>query len=257
MPEFSGSPPDDRFTFKGDLSQTPLPEVLFTVWRYRVPGAIDCQRGDLCKTLFVDDGRIVFSTSTDLDDSLGARLLRAGRISHGQYEESVLRLADGGGRRQGRILVEMKAIEPKDLFVEVRDQVREIVWSLFGWQEGEFVFTPGRERHREFIKLDFPILDAIAEGVCSVPDRKILASRLGSKSSVYHRDESAPVPETALSPRLREILHQVDGKRPLIDLVSLPLGTPAENAAAIYTLLTFRMIRQRPSSPVKVTVRTG
>lgn len=257
MSEFSEGPPDDRFTFRGDLSQIPLPEVLFTVWRYKVPGAIDCHQGNLCKTLFVDDGRIVFSTSTDLTDSLGARLLSAGKINQQQYDESVARLADGGGRRQGRILVDMNAIEPKDLFVEVREQVREIVWSLFAWQSGEFVFSPGRERHREFIRLDFPILDAISEGVTSVSDRRLLVSRLGSRTSVYQREADPPVPETALSPRLREVLGNVDGKRPLIELVGLPPGPPADNAAAIYTLLTFRMIRQRPTSPVKVTVRKG
>lgn len=244
----------DRFTFRSDLSQTPLSEVLFTVWRHRVPGTIDCTQGEIRKSLFVDEGKLIFATSSAIDDSLGDRLLARGRITTAQYRESVRRLLKEG-KRQGAILVEMGALEPKDLFVEVRDQVRDIAFSVFAWDEGNVTFEPGRERHREFIRLDIPLLDAIAEGIRSVPDAKKLVARLGTRTTIYDRAADSPVSIDMIEPGLRTILGKVDGRHSLLDLASAGVAPPADTMRALYTLLVYRMIKARATAPVKVKVK--
>lgn len=256
MSDTPDSPAAARFTFRSDLDQTPLPEVLYTVWRHKVPGAIDCVHGEVRKSLFVDQGRLIFATSGTIEDSLGDRLLRSGRITPAQYRESVRRLVRESGKRQGVILVEMGALQPRELFIEVRDQVREIVWSLFEWDKGDVLFTPGRERHQEFIRLDIPLLEAVAEGVRRIPDARRLIAKLGTRSTVYERTAEPMVDPSTIDARLQELLAAVDGRRTLFDLASTPGGTPPDNTRGLYTLLVYRLIRPRPTTtPLKVRVR--
>jgi hypothetical protein len=68
-------------------------------------------------------------------------LLRKGLISYRDLEESVRGIR--AGRRQGTILVERGAIRSRDLVQGVTEQVQEIVYSLFLWQDGLYEFVEG------------------------------------------------------------------------------------------------------------------
>jgi hypothetical protein len=70
-----------------------------------------------------------------------------------------------GGKRQGTLLVENGSIRSKDLVEGVTEQVQEIVYSLFGWDEGEWEFTPGDLPSREVIVLRMSTADLIMEGI--------------------------------------------------------------------------------------------
>ncbi|MEA2415638.1 MAG: hypothetical protein QOI58_2295, partial [Thermoanaerobaculia bacterium] len=76
----------------------PLAEVLVKIHRYRAPGRVDCKRGDEIKRIYLDHGQIVFATTNQLAESLGDKLLREGRITRRQYEESVARARETGSR---------------------------------------------------------------------------------------------------------------------------------------------------------------
>jgi hypothetical protein len=244
-----------RGVYRRDLAQVPLPEVLVTVHRYRVPGVIDCLRDGETKRIFIDNGNIIFATSTNLSESLGDRLLKRGLITQEAYDESVRRLS-GSGKRQGAILVEMGVIEPKTLFVSVREQVEEIVWSIFEWESGTVAFEPGRERHLEFIKLAIPIPRAVMSGVRRIPEARALVARMGTRTTMFGRSEE-PVPDrldlTADEARLLEL---ADGRISLFELTKTPPLSPGENARILYGLFALRLIEVRPPKHVKVQVAT-
>lgn len=249
--------PTRKREFRSDLAQMPLPEVLITIYRYRVPGVIECRRGDEEKNIFIDEGNIIFATSSSVADSLGDRLLSQGKITIEQYRESVRQIVKSGGKRQGTILVEMRAIEPKDLFVAVRDQVEAIVWSIFDWESGTVVFKPGRDRHTEFIKLTLPTPRAVMEGVQRMTDARRLVARIGSKTTVLERAPGAETTGILLEPHEQAILDRVDGKMTLFELVSLPLRSPTENAKTLYGLYALKLIQVRPLKNIKIQIKTG
>ena len=78
-------------------------------------------------------------------------LLRKGLITYRALEESVRALK--AGKRQGTILVENGAIRSRDLVEGVTEQVQEIIYSLFGWEEGAYEFEEGDLPSREVIVL--------------------------------------------------------------------------------------------------------
>ena len=238
--------------YQTDLSQTPLPEILVTIHRYKVPGTIECRRGDDVKRVFLDRGQIIFATSSRVEDSLGDKLLREGKITREQYDESGRRIRTTG-KRQGVALIEMRALEPKDLFVALREQIQEIVWSLFAWQDGTVIFTPGRDKHLEFVKIEIPIPQAILQGVRRMPDARALVSRLGTKTTLLERT-SAIANDFSLRPDEAALLEQVDGRTPLVDLINKPPLAPADNARVLYGFFALQLIAIR--QPVKVQIRT-
>lgn len=245
-----------KFRYSSDLAQTPLPEVLATISRYKVPGVVDCHRGSETKSIFIEAGTIIFASSSDVADSLGDRLLSQGKITKDQYDASV-RLLQQGNKRQGTILVELKAVEPKELFIAVREQVQAIVWSIFEWTEGAVLFEPGRERTQEFIKLSIPLRQAILQGVCGVRDAKALVARIGNKTTVLQRNDEVEAKDLALSTEEEALLAQVDGKKTLYELTASPSMPAPQNAKILYAFFVLRLITLKQQKQLKVHLKVN
>ena len=246
--------PSERPVYQTDLTQTPLPEILITINKYKAPGVLDCRRGSEQKEIFLDRGHIVFATSNQLRDSLGDKLLAEGKITQEQYDESVRRLV-ATKKRQGTILTEMRAISQADMTAAVREQIQQIVWSVFAWDSGSVSFTPGRDKHREFVKIDLPIPQAVIESTRRMPDAKSLVARLGTKSTVFVRS-AVTHDELRLDDDEQRLLDAVDGKRALVDLINMPPLAAAMNARILYAFKALQLIAVKPTSKVKVQVRT-
>jgi hypothetical protein len=246
--------------YQTDLAQTPLPEILVTIHRYKAPGAIDCRRGDELKRIFLDHGRIIFASTNQRTESLGDRLVREGRITQEEYDASLARMKITG-KRHGVTLVEMNLLTAEELFVLVRDQIQAIIDSVFGWTTGTIAFTPGRDKNLEFVKVDISVPDAILRGARLIPDAKMLVSHLGSKttyfavvsreSGVGSRDD-----EPHLSADEQHLLDAVDGRHALGDLVSTPPLSAPENARILYAFSALGMIAPCDPRGVKVQVKS-
>ena len=80
---------DERFQYTGDLAQEPLPEILRTIYFYRVPGVLTVESGGVTKKIYLLGGNIIFATSTDRSESLGQYLKRSALISSGELPTGV------------------------------------------------------------------------------------------------------------------------------------------------------------------------
>lgn len=254
MPPTDQQPQTTRPVYHTDLAQTPLPEIMVTIYRHKAPGTLDCRRGSETKEIYVENGQIIFAGSNQVRDSLGDKLLREGKITQEQYDESVRRLV-ATGKRQGTILTEMRVIDPEELFTALRQQIQEIVWSVFAWDAGAVTFTPGRPKQTEFVKLDIEIPQAILQGIRRMPDAKGLVPRLGSKTTVLARHNSVE-PALVMNAEEKALYNSVDGKRTLYELVNTPPLMPADNARILYALLALQLIVVKPQRQIKVQVRT-
>lgn len=238
--------------FEGKLADMPLPEVLATIGRYTVPGTITANDGIDEKRIFIADGQIIFASSSNRYDSLGEQLLRKQLITSEQLENA--RAAASGGKRQGTILVEMRALSPKDLFIAVREQVQSIVWSVFEWVDGTVAFRPGETRTSEFIKIDLPVRQAVMQGVRHMREAKRLIARMGNKATLLELAEGVDPSSLSLAPEEEALLRHADGRRTLYELTSMPPLPPAENARILYAFFALQLIQVKTAKPVRVHV---
>jgi hypothetical protein len=247
---------ENRHTYVGELAETPLPEMLATIHRNRVPGVLDAAIEDVRKRVFISHGDIIFASSTNRGESLGDVLVAAGRITIEQYRASTLLLLDNPQKRHGQVLVEMGLLSEGEMRAAVLEQVQRIVWSLFDVPEGRVVFTLGEYAGDEVYQLRIATPRAVLHGCKTVADAKRLVGRLGSKITVF---SSRPRPEHLAAFELEaaeeHLLALVDGRRTLFELCEQGPLAPGLNARILYGLQCLGLIRREKDAPSGIRVQ--
>ena len=127
--------------FPGDLGETPLTDVLESLRLRRATGTLIVSSNSVEKSVYMEDGQIIFASSTDVQDRLGEMLIKAGKLTRPQLETALtLHKRSGGLKKLGALLVENGFLSPKDLFVGFKTQVNEILYSLFLLKVGTYRF---------------------------------------------------------------------------------------------------------------------
>jgi hypothetical protein len=175
---------------RGSLESHSFPQLLRPLVRERRTGVLRFSRAAIAKTVYVSEGRLIFATSTDPDDRLGEMLLRKGLITYRTLEDSVQAIQVG--KRQGTILVERGAIRSKHLVEGVMEQVQEIIFSLFRWEEGLFEFVEGDLPSREVIVLRMSTPDLVMEGTRRIQGWRQIRDGLGGLEQQYALSLDAP-----------------------------------------------------------------
>ena len=148
---------------EGRLDRASVPEILVRLCRHEETGVLHLTRGTLERTFHIKEGLCVFATSNAIDDGLVAHLLRRGVISLRDREETARRLLSN--KRVGTILLEMGVIDDGDLRATVREQLSEIVFDSFRWDQGDYVFIAGELPTIEEITLNRTVEDLVFSGV--------------------------------------------------------------------------------------------
>jgi hypothetical protein len=235
--------------------------MLYTIYQHRVPGVIECRRGEILKRVYLRDGAVICASSTDRQDSLGAFLRAAGRITADQHTLTDKVRSASPEKRHGELLIEHGILSPAQLYDGIQEQIRSVVWSLFSWEDGEVTFAIGDFEEGEMVRIYLPMRQVILQGVKRVPDAKALVARLGKKETVFEPVWSTEdLIEVAMDDAELKLLRLVDGKRTLYDVCTSGPFTPAENARLIYAFNVLRLVRRRmadrATGVVKIRLRT-
>ena len=91
-------------------------------------------------TIWFHKAAVVAATIKANPHPLGQHLIRAGRITQDDLARAQSVQATGDGRRIGEILVGLGALGAKELAAQVRAQIENVVFTMLGWSEGNFVF---------------------------------------------------------------------------------------------------------------------
>jgi hypothetical protein len=171
----------------GRLEGISVPDLMWAICRHHRTGVLVFTRGPVTKRVYVQDGRIVFSASSDANDRLGEMLLRDGVVGLEQLEQSIARLHTG--KRLGALLVEAGHLTPENLVKGVLSQVRCIVLSLFNWDEGQYQFQEGPLPTDEVITLQMKTSELLLEGIRQIPSFTRIRRSVGSARTRYRLAE--------------------------------------------------------------------
>lgn len=177
---------------EGSLAARDLADLALELYERRFSGLLILSNGGVGKNLILQDGRMVFASSTSADDRLGELLLRRGRISLRQYVAAGAALSPG--KRLGAVLVEQGVLNPKDLVKTVVEQVQEIIYGAFQWTEGHYRLHEGATS-AESITLNISTPDIILEGIRRIEAWSRIERAVGGPDARYER---APDYEAAL-----------------------------------------------------------
>src|SRR6266550_5210761 len=232
---------------QGDLSRIQLPDVLSFVSMIRGTGKLSLQRDRMERSIHWKDGEIVFASSNSPEHSLGMFLLRNGKITQQQYEDSKRRVT--ANTRHGKILVQMGAISPKELWWGVKNQALEILYSLFSWKDGSFVFTDGvDELANERIVLSINTAGMIMEGIRRLDESARIREKVPSLDVVFVKVPGA-VPdfrELDMNDHEIAVYNNIDGLRSVRELVGKSELTEFEVTRILFQLVLARLIESAP-----------
>lgn len=223
--------------------------MLFTIHRFQVAGVIEAEREGILKRVHIKEGNVVHATSTDLNDSLGTFLLRAGKLDPEQYAET-MREREKGERRYGAILIESGLLSPAEVYQAIREQVESIVWSLFYWQDGRVSFSIGDPGGGGRVAVQLPMRQVILQGIKRAPNARALVARLGRRETVLEPDfETEALIGLALDDDEHRLLRMVDGRRSLYQICDQGPLSAADNAKLLYAFQVLRLIKKAAAQP--------
>lgn len=173
---------------EGVLSSSTFPALLYSILGRRDTGVLTLTSDTAEKTIYVQDGRPTFATSSDRDDRLGQVLFRNGHVSLEGMLKAV-EVSVASGKRLGTVLVEQGVIQPHDLVEGVRAQVRHIISSLFGWTRGRYRYAPGALPTNEVITLKLSPGEMIVEGIRSIESWGRIWEAVGPIEATYRTTE--------------------------------------------------------------------
>lgn len=234
---------ENSFQYRGDLAQTALPEILYTIDRFQVPGVIEASREGVVKQAYIKEGNVVHATSSDRNDSLGAYLQRSGVITPETYL-ATMKERERTNKRHGVLLIEGGLLSPAEVYRAIRKQIEAIVWSLFYWHEGSVIFSIGEFHEPDSVRIQIPMRQVILQGIKRAPDAKALVARLGRRETLYepcYRTEQ--LIELALDKDEYKLLSLVDGRRTLYDICTQGPHSAAENGKVLYAFQILQLVR--------------
>jgi hypothetical protein len=223
-----------------------LPELITAFWTAQQTGELTLQKGKVKKTLFFEKGRPCFAISNLVNDRFGPFLVRVGKISPPQLELCQA-AAEKTGRRTGDVLVEMGLLKETEKLYYVAQQVKAIVYSAFGWEEGDYRLHFTDRAAKEAIKIDLHPANLITRGVKKLykPER---LSRLLSPGDLLMpaKDPAYQLHDVELERWEAEILPKVDGTRTVAALVALAQRPEHVVYGALLGLTALRVLDRAP-----------
>lgn len=128
-------------SLEGNLEELGLGELLQIVSLSRKTGVLSLSSKGRDGSVFFRQGQVVRATSSAYQQSLGEVLIQKGVIDLTVLRKSLAFQQEHGFReRLGVILVKNFGVSQEMIEEVVRDQIEQIVFSLFAWSEGTFKF---------------------------------------------------------------------------------------------------------------------
>lgn len=203
----------------GDLRDN-LSALFTAFYQAQKTGELSLTRGKIRKVIYFEHGQPVFALSNVAADRFGQFLVRVGKIKDPQLAEAIGR-ARPAKRRTGDVLLEMGLLKETERLYYVGQQVKAIIYSLFGWEDGQYQITFQDKATAQAIKLDLPPAMLILRGVKKLYKPERLRRIVGANDKLLpSQDPPYQLTELQLEPWEAHLLANMDGSRTVAELVT-------------------------------------
>ncbi len=126
---------------EGTLNYLDIAYLLQVVGTSKKSGVLEITWQDREARLFFDRGRLIRAESNRFHEGIGTLLVQAGLLTP-QHRDKALasQRAEGGVRRLGALLCDEYRVQPEEIERVLRCQFERVVYDVFSWPGGAFVF---------------------------------------------------------------------------------------------------------------------
>jgi len=229
---------------RGNLAERRIPEILEQLSRTKETGTLTLNRHTIKKSLYLEEGKIIFAASNDPDERLGVLLLRRNKVTYKQLESCAPKVEPG--KRLGTVLILEGIIQPNDLYHAVIDQIKEIVYEIFTWEEGTFDFQAGSLAQKEVITLNLSSPDLIMTGMLRICRWSWIRMAIPALDTVYRKKEgwSPVVRRMNINREIESLVDLFDRPRTLEEVLRISSLGNFETCRLIWIFLVLGIVEE-------------
>jgi hypothetical protein len=234
-------------TRRGELKDN-LPSLINAFWLAKETGELGVQRGKVKKVVYFEKGQPVFALSNLASDRFGQFLVRVGKVRADQALEAAA-VAAKSNRRTGDVLIERGLLKEAERLYYVAQQVKSIIYSLFGWEDGSYVLSFKDKANRQPVKLDAHPGQLIVRGIKKLYKPERLRRLVRPEDRLLPSLQPAyQLQEVELERWEAELLPLVDGSRTVGDIQSMAQRPEHVVNAFIAAMLALNVLEHRSPS---------
>jgi len=231
-------------SLSGNLATVSFPDILQLLATGKKTGVLEVKTSSRQKEVAFKNGNIIFASSVNSsEDLLGNMLLRRGKISKSDLERAIT-MHKQTGRQLGTTLIDMGLFEKEEIAEVLRLQIEEIVYNLFSWQDGDFVFHEGQAPKRAPFTVEMSTMNVVMEGTRRIDEWMEIQKVLPPDDVLLDINKSPKLNRDELKISLDEfrLLALINGERSLPDLINVsPMGEFV-TCRALYRLIQQKLV---------------
>src|SRR5262245_30533672 len=131
----------DTFPLSGNIDPKTFPFLLVDLYRRGATGSLKVEGPTHPKALYFRGGRVLFGSSNDPKDQLGAILIENGKITQEQLDDVNTKV--GPGNPLAKVLAESGYVNQRELNEAARTKVERILSDVLSYTTGSFEFEDG------------------------------------------------------------------------------------------------------------------
>lgn len=234
----------DAFPISGSIDPKAFPYLLMDLHRNGATGSLKVEGPSYQKALYFRSGRVLFGSSNDPRDQLGAILIETGKITPEQLEDVTAKV--GPGNPLAKALADTGYVSQRELSDAARAKVETILSDVIAYTSGNFEFEDG-VLPKGAIDLKLSTEKLVLASVRRLTDRNFVLRHLDGLEVVL-----APGPEMAaklpeLQPEAGGLPEQLDGKRTLKEAAAQTRLDEFDAAKVACALLFLGLLQRAPA----------
>jgi hypothetical protein len=232
-----------EFPISGSLDPASFPFLLANLHQQGATGSLKVDGATYQKALYFRGGRVLFGSSNDPRDQLGAILIESGRLTSAQLDEASAKV--GPGNPLAKVLSDGGLVTQRELGDAAKLKVERILCDLLTIDDGSFEFEDD-VLPKGAIDLKLPTQRLFVSALRRVPESAFVRRHLGGPDVVLRVVSAA-------SERLAEVFGDVaglpdvlDGRRTLREAAALAKVDADEAGRLACALLFLGLVEKAP-----------
>ena len=228
----------------GNVKTVSFPDILQLLATGKKTGILEVRTATRQKEVAFRNGNIIFASSVNsTEDLLGNMLLRRGKITKTDLERAIA-LHKQTGRQLGTTLIDMHLFDKEEIAECLKLQIEEIVYNLFSWQEGDFVFHEGVAPKNAPFLIELNTMNVVMEGTRRIDEWMEIQKVLPPDDVLLSLAKSPKAVQEEITISIDEfrVMALINGERTLPDLINVsPMGEFV-TCRSVYRLIVNNLI---------------
>lgn len=205
---------DGGISPEGNLEKTSVLHLLYKCSAEKLSGKLSFKKDVASKELWVKDGKLLHAQSNIETDRIENRLKAAGKITADQYND-LQTLAKGFGGSMEAALLQLKLVQPAEVFELSKETAQSLVLDVFRWLGGRYSWAAGAPPPATNTGLSVPLEELIGRGLKEL-DGSQLYRALGTRlRGAVDKDlvGIANIDKLKLTPAEFRLSRMIDGRK--------------------------------------------